>query len=110
MFLHTITDACTPVCLFAAITSVEAVTPPYVKPIAINSTVTAKTAKSNISTIRCAAYTPGLAAATGESSESRLRVWADDVGGAELPVALEHDDIGGAGAHAVHSLIAQRGF
>jgi hypothetical protein len=28
--LHTITDACTPVCLFAAITSVEAVTPPRV--------------------------------------------------------------------------------
>jgi len=29
VFLHTITDACTPVCLLTAITSVEAVTPPY---------------------------------------------------------------------------------
>jgi len=29
VFLHAITDACTPVCLFTAITSVEAVTPPW---------------------------------------------------------------------------------
>ena len=28
MFLHAITDVCAPVCLFTAITSVEAVTPP----------------------------------------------------------------------------------
>jgi hypothetical protein len=28
VFLHAITDACAPVCLFTAITSVEAVTPP----------------------------------------------------------------------------------
>ena len=29
MFLHTITGACTPVCLLAAIDSVETVTPPF---------------------------------------------------------------------------------
>jgi hypothetical protein len=28
VFLHAITDVCAPVCLFTAITSVEAVTPP----------------------------------------------------------------------------------
>jgi len=46
VFLHTITDACTPVCLFAAITSVEAVTPPYVKRTAINLTLPARAQKS----------------------------------------------------------------
>ena len=37
MFLHTVTDACTPVCLLTAITSVEAVTPPRGESAVFNS-------------------------------------------------------------------------
>jgi hypothetical protein len=44
VFLHTITDACTPVCLFTAITSVEAVTPPVVT--TINLTLPVMAGKS----------------------------------------------------------------
>src|SRR5271166_2374626 len=44
VFLHAITDACPPVCLFTAITSVEAVTPP--KSNAINFTVASRAGKS----------------------------------------------------------------